>query len=536
MAPEISSSAPPPPATPSRWLVRACVFAAVAFLWLRVSDNTVDNDLWGHVLYGQRMLQLRGLETTDALSWTAAGQPWINHEVLAEIALGLTHRLAGGTGLWLMMIGLAALTLGWAWREGGGTTRPQRAAALALLVLCGNFIALGYAVRPQLFTWLAFVALLVSLRRLFSGRTAWGLAPPLLLALWVNTHGGYLAGWLILLLAAATETLGTRLPSLRQALHCTALDVRPSVVLGVSIASTLALLLNPWGWHLVSWTLGTLQLPRPNITEWQPMGLTFASVPFYFTLGLGLAAWLVSRAPRRLWEMLTWALLAFMAARHQRHAPLFGLATVVFLPPHLLALAARLGPATRDLRATLVRPAVGAVLALGLLCGGGWCLRASVAAPREHPLRIEVPRDVFPVAAIDFIRAHRLTGNTLCFFDWGQQVLWELPDNPVSFDGRLDTVYPAAVMDAHWRLYAGQEPGPALDIARAKVALLPTSSPAVGWLLHRHWRIVYGDPLAAVLVNGPATALQPQLAAADAVSGRAPFPDAPPVLAQRISR
>jgi len=30
------------------------VLATLSFAWLRFSDNTVDNDLWGHVLYGQR--------------------------------------------------------------------------------------------------------------------------------------------------------------------------------------------------------------------------------------------------------------------------------------------------------------------------------------------------------------------------------------------------------------------------------------------------------------------------------------------------
>jgi hypothetical protein len=538
MAPEISSSVSSPSDAARRRLARAGAFTAVAFLWLRTSDNTADNDLWGHVLYGERMLRLRGIEPTDTLSWTAAGQPWINHEVLAELLLGLTHRLAGGAGLWLLMIGLATITLGWAWREGAGPARAHGAAALTLLALCGNFIALGYAVRPQLFTWLAFVALLAALRRFFAGRTAWGLAPPLLLALWVNTHGGYLAGWAILAAALATETAGALWPELPRRLGCETAGPRPALLAAVAVGGTLCLLVNPRGWKLVIWTFETLRLPRPRITEWQPMGLTFTSVPFYFTVGLGLAAWIVSRRTRRLWEILTWAVLAVMAARHVRHAPLFGLASVVFLPPHILALASRLEPATRNLRAAVARPMLGTTLVLALLLGGGWCLRASIAAPRQHPWQIEVPRDVFPVAAIEFMRAHRLAGNTLCFFDWGQQVLWELPDNPVSFDGRLDTVYPASIMDAHWRLYAGQEPGSALDLTRARIALLPADSPAVAGLLRQHWRIVYGDPLAAVLVNGSEIApdLTPQLAAAGAVSGRVPFPDTPPALATRLPR
>jgi hypothetical protein len=113
----------------------AFAFAAVAFVWWRVSENTADNDLWGHVLYGQRMIFMRGLETTETLSWTAAGQPWINHEILAEIALGAAHLLGGGLGLWLLMSGLAIITTGWAWWSGVSREPMQRLSAVALLVL-----------------------------------------------------------------------------------------------------------------------------------------------------------------------------------------------------------------------------------------------------------------------------------------------------------------------------------------------------------------------------------------------------------------
>src|SRR5688572_6920425 len=107
----------------------AFIFAAVAFVWWRVSENTADNDLWGHVLYGQRMIFLRGLETTETLSWTAFGRPWINHEILAEVALGAVHWLGGSAGLWLLMSGLASITIGWAWWSGAGQHPMQRLSA-----------------------------------------------------------------------------------------------------------------------------------------------------------------------------------------------------------------------------------------------------------------------------------------------------------------------------------------------------------------------------------------------------------------------
>lgn len=515
------------------WLDRAFGFAVAAFVWWRISENTADNDLWGHVLYGQRMLHLHGLETTESLSWTAAGLPWINHEVFAELAFGLTHRLAGGSGLWLLMVGLATITLVWAWREGAGTNRPQKWVALGLLALMGNFIALGCAARPQLFTLLAFVFLLTALRRLLAGSKSWAFFPPLLLAVWINTHGGYLAGWLILLLALGLECLGAMFPTWRSRLRCEPTAISTGKMTFLAVASTVALLANPWGWQLVIWTSETVRMIRPHITEWHPMVLSFANLPFYITIGLGIFAWLASRRRLRLWEFPVWILLAIMAITHQRHAPLFGLATVMLLPVHVLDLLTRLAPATANLRHVLNRPAVRTSLTLLLIVAGGWCGLASISAPRAHPFRMEIPRDLYPVAAIDFIRAHGLTGNTLTFFDWGQQVLWELPDNPVSFDGRLDTVYPATIMDAHWQLYEGRQPGAALDLSRAKVAILPTGGGGVDLLLNRGWKIRYVDALATVLDHS-ANPSPPVLGGVAATLGRVSFPDNRPVLANRL--
>ena len=533
---------PTPPAPAHRsaaWLRRAFFFVVLAFVWWRFSENTADNDLWGHVLYGQRMLHLHGLETVETLSWTAAGQPWINHEVLAEVAMGLAHRLGGSSGLWSMMMILAAVTLGLAWHAGAGTDRTRRLVALALLALATNFIAIGYSVRPQLFTYLFFVLLLLVLRRLFAGRILpWAFVPPLLLVLWANTHGGYLAGWLIVMVAMIAECAGAYLPALLRRARCEPFGRDPLVLVNVAVGSTLALVVNPWGWKLVVWTVETIRLPRPNIYEWQPMPLTIPSAPFFFMMLIGALAWGFSRQPRRLWEMLVWVMLAVMTIQQQRHAPLFGLASLMLLPVHVQDLLTRLTQQTEALRATARRPLFAVIGALALFLAGTWCLQISRSGPRQYPFRMEVPRALFPVSAIAYMKAHHLTGNTITFFDWGQQMLWELPDNPVSFDGRLDTVYSRPVMDAHWQLYAGRDPGPALPLHDARCALLPTSSRALELLYEQNWTVAYWDPVATVMVrqNHPVANPPPPEEGLDAaVSGSVPFPDAIPALATRAS-
>lgn len=525
--------------SPARWLGRAFLFAVVAFAWLRFSENTADNDLWGHVLYGQRMLQLGRVESTDVLSWTAAGQPWMNHETAAEVALALAHRAGGSAGLWGFMIAMALLTVTWAAAE-GTRGRTHLAVTLALLAASTNFIASGYAVRPQLFTMLALVALLAVLRRFLAGRPGWGWALPPLFAAWVNFHGGYLAGWLVLLLALGVDAL-TQVARRRATGRSAAPGVAQAPThLGarsilVAVACTAALGANPEGFHLLAWTVETVQLPRPAITEWHPAPVSLAAVPFYAVAAISAAAWVFSRRARPPWQAAVLVALGAMAALQQRHAPLFGLANLMFTPGHLGDTLDRLGRHCGSLRAALRRGVAQAAAGAALAAAGVAAIAASLGS-RVHPFAMEVPADVYPLSAIAFMREHALKGNTVTFFDWGQQVLWELPDNPVSFDGRLDTVYPRDVMDAHWRLYAGESPGRGFDLARAAVALLPTGSGGIDLMRNDGWHLAYRDPLASVLVRQaaefPRLAARPTvLAGPVAVRGRARFPDELPLLA-----
>ncbi|MES1168073.1 MAG: hypothetical protein ABUL61_02770, partial [Oleiharenicola lentus] len=202
----------PTPAT-MRLLQFSLIAAVLGFAWLRFSDNTVDNDLWGHVLYGQRYVNQGHVRGPEPFSWTAGGFDIVNHEYLAEIVVGQVHRLAGGTGLWLYMVGMAVLTVTLALRF--GRPRPTTFPWAGLLLLAGsvNFIALGFAVRPQLFTTLFLVCELFVLRQLAAGRLAWGWLLPPLLALWINLHGGVLAGWIVLAVMAGAGTLHALWPS-----------------------------------------------------------------------------------------------------------------------------------------------------------------------------------------------------------------------------------------------------------------------------------------------------------------------------------
>src|SRR5204862_223253 len=85
---------------PAERLRRALLVALLlAGVLVFATIDRADPDLWGHVRYGQDVLASGHLPATATYTYTAASQPWINHENLSEIAFAFVADHAGGTGL-----------------------------------------------------------------------------------------------------------------------------------------------------------------------------------------------------------------------------------------------------------------------------------------------------------------------------------------------------------------------------------------------------------------------------------------------------
>jgi hypothetical protein len=90
------------------------------------------------------------------------------------------------------------------------------------------------------------------------------------------------------------------------------------------VASFLATLANPYGIALWSFLLRTAPIPRPEITEWQPLSLTTADGAIYLALlALTCAAMLASRRPRRPALIAVYLCVALLPLVAIRNLPLF---------------------------------------------------------------------------------------------------------------------------------------------------------------------------------------------------------------------
>jgi hypothetical protein len=530
------------PARKGSLLRRAFVVCVICLAVFQFSENTADPDLWGHVLYGRDFLQTGHLMRTEPYSWTAPSHEWVNHEILAEAAMALSFRALGGTGLLLLKIaaGLATffIALSIATKRMDEKTRLMAWALGAVAVV---EISFGFAARPQIFTALALAMALWILRQVHRGKRGWALALPPLFALWINTHGGVLAGIIVLVTAAAATTSEGVLKKFAPDFIGSSIEKQAMSKTGLwlwlfTILSALALLANPYGVGLIRWLVGSVLWLRPEISEWNPALPGWDHAAFFFCVALAAVAFVFSRRPRQLWEIAVIILLAAMALRSVRNTPLFCIAALAFVPPHLADVLNRFKEHFRRLTESGRHPAGQKIFAVLLLFPSAGSIAATITLHKERAWTMEVPRRQYPVAALQFIQQHELHGNLLAFFDWGEMCLWELPDSRVSIDGRLDTCYPLDVINAHWKFYNAKPfDSAALDVNRADVALLPSNLAGALALTKQYgWHAVYYDNLAVVLVKKPeqfpklADVKLPVQGDSNATGGRAAFPDRPP--------
>jgi len=502
--------------TPSRYLDVAAKLLAVTSAIYFFSFVTADPDLWGHIKFGKDLWRAKGLVRVDPYSFTAYGQPWINHEWLAELIFFGTYRYLGDSGLLFGKLGIGLFIVAVVCKI--CTFRKQLPLVYAVvMVLAISVISPGFMIRPQVFSFLFFTLFLYVLQLYFAERKKLLFLLPCLMALWVNLHGGFLMGWALLAIVVTWKSLAHFVFGKKNT------DLGPLWLW--FLVTSAATLLNPYGYQLLVFLYKTLSLPR-QISEWNRVPILDMSYPNLKLLAL-LFLWTLLSKPkqRQGWEVAGIAMTLIASLLHQRHMPFLGIMAAPYLVFRLSSLIAEIQ--TRFPRLTLTRTSQNLVVVFlfFLVAYQGFNgLHRYVMAN----FRIIVDPQIYPVAAIRFLQQNNIKGNLLAPFDWGQYAIWKLyPGCRVSVDGRFRTVYPEPVIQDHfvpdhdwngWRALIEKYPS---DI------LLARQIPFFQALIHQGspWTYVYSDPTAILFLRNSeknAEALERFKA------GRFEYPKSPP--------
>jgi hypothetical protein len=461
----------------------------VATTSLSLTRLFAEGDTWWHITTGERILSTGIWPTTDSFSYTVAGQNWIAYEWLGEVVMALAAR-AGLPGLAALLGGLSAalvLLLYYLAYLRSGNVKAAFVACVLVLPVASTVFAL----RPQLMGYVFLTLTLISLERFRLGRPklAWFL--PGLFLIWVNTHGTFILGLLVLGLYWASGLISFRWGGL-VAEPWNAEQRRQLAI--IFLGCVLVLPATPYGTRLAAYPL-ELALLQPmstgTILEWQPIAFQRVFGPIFLGLMLlFLFAQVTLQATYRLEQFALLLLTVYLAAAHARLILFF---VLVFAP----LVAALLGRWLPNYQPAKDRWALNAVL-LAL---------AFSTAIAHFPSREQFGKSFasnFPVNGLAFLRQHGIAGPLLNEYHWGGFLIWAGgPERKVFIDGRADVYEYSGVFRDYLDLTRA-EPNTRFLLRKYQVEaclLLPRSRLASYLSESPDWELAYADGLAAVYVS-----------------------------------
>jgi len=457
-----------------------------------------DGDIARHLTVGEHILQTASIPTRDLFSHSMAGQPFTPHEWLAEVVFAASYRWLGLDGVVLLsaVILAAAVTLVYmqAHQRSGMIFVP-----LALAVWAAVSAHVHWLTRPHLWTMLMVVVWSGQLERLRRGASrAWWVLP-IVMFLWTNLHGAFIAGFVIWITYGA-GMLWERATGWRRAW-----------VLG-GVTALAASLANPSGWHVWATSLEFLRnryLVDRTAEYMSPNFHSSSALPFLGLLALCLFAmgmrWLRLNKTSTL-ILTSWAAMSLISARN---IPLFSLMAAPILAEGLSAGAlrrqsfARRWLHTLDDRFTAVERSLRGHAWPGLMVGGAMLMfalgtrsDASARANRFDPT-------VFPVQAIDWIEANGVHGHGFNYFPWGGYLLHRLwPRQTVFIDGQTDFYGESLTRQYETVLTVADTWQDVLRQYDVQWVLMPARSELVHRLSETSgWRVAYTDRTAVLLVR-----------------------------------
>lgn len=449
--------------------------ATVTLLALRVQLTPIaPNDFWWHIATGRLIVQLGGVPTTDHFSYITYGQPYFNQPWFAQVLMYAGYALGGAALLELLqtiVIGGAFAVL---YRVCCAEGANARVASIATLT--GALVAMdNWQIRPQTYAVPLFIgtlALLLGWRR-GAPTSLWLL--PLLMIVWVNTHGTFI----LLPVLCGCVWLGEAIAILRADCRSNGtiafrrlLAPRLRSLAAWSVVALIATLFNPRGigiWGYVGGLVSNRAVSQ-LVTEWaspfsdlgSPMTIVFLVV---FLLMGALCIW--RRRALTASDLLLLLPFTLLALQSVRNILWFGIVAAP-VAARLLATSSD-QPRRNAVEIVLVNRLIAGLLALLLIATLPWWKEALGLPPTLGALLSSQT----PVAATAQLRSLPQRPQRLFHENgFGSYLIWAAPEQQVFVDPRIELY-----AYEQWRDYITLGQGRDVDLLTRKYGF-------DGWLIN----------------------------------------------------
>jgi hypothetical protein len=490
-----------------------------------------DAGIGWHIRTGQLILASHEIPRVDPFS-SMAGQPWFAWEWLYDVVVDWLDSVAGLNGVVLLtaliIAGLFAWTFRLLLRRGTNVL-----IALVLVLLAVSAAMIHFQARPHVVSWLFTVAWFWVLESgaknragVFSDSSSsasshswllWTL--PLLMLVWVNVHGGFLIGFVLLGIywfSAVWRWFGLEGDRLENVLQKIRMGRRVRNLTIAGILSAAATLVNPYGFklHIHIYQYLTNRFLMDHIDEFQSPNFHYvAQKCFAGLLLLTMVAFAAKRREVSASDGLLVLFAVYAGLYASRNIPVSSLLLILVIGPWLSDGMERLAERVAFRRGLTFAPFLQRMKAVEIgLRGHLWpaaaiMLTCWIAA---HPGKMGAERLMdahfdakrFPAHAVDYLEKNGIAGPTLSPDYWGGYLIYRLyPRARVVVDDRHD-FYGEAFLKSYLKM-VHVEPGWE-DFLRqhpAGCVVVPKDSALANILAETpEWQRAYADDVAIVFV------------------------------------
>jgi len=386
-------------------------------------------DLGWHLAAGDLIRDQGNIPFQDPWSFTSGGWQWFNLSWLWDVVASVIFQYAKLSGLTLFVVACGAVIVGYLASiclSSGAST-----AAVCISVSASCLLYPSFATAPNIYLAASPNTSTMMFCVMFYGeclkKTRW-LLLPLMMVLWVNMHGGFLLGFLVVGVFCGAALLRRDWPAFK--LYSFA-----------GMACLVAVFINPLGWHIHDGVTATLgHFVQAYITEWQSYFQNISmpgSIPGMIYISIFVALELFYRTPCPIEaRLLSWLFLV-LGFYQFRYMSFFFLFSAVPLALHLDRLLPRLN----------VLEVQRSLLAAGLIGACALPLTFMQMKPALELPQMISEQDArylqthFPHARL---LNHWNVGGLLIFYTRGAV--------PVFVDGRAATAYPDSLLRDYLKL------------------------------------------------------------------------------------
>ena len=245
-------------------------FISIFLLVFAISfaQNSLDFDLWARLIMGKHIIEAHSIMYKDIISFTPT-HTWFDPEWITSALIYLIQIKFGLLGLNILkglLIFLLVVSINIAIKE-KNVQNPYNLGYYLIIVFLLKQVGIFYALRCQVLTFIFCAMWILFLEKIKKGNNKYLIYLVILSLIWLNCHGGIIAGVGLLGLYLIGEFLNKN-------------DYKKYFLALVVIF--FIFFINPWGVDYLKFILDSSFLDRSWIAEWQsPFTFSFKNIFLY---------------------------------------------------------------------------------------------------------------------------------------------------------------------------------------------------------------------------------------------------------------